>query len=223
MSRALHRSVAILIAMLVPHAGTLSGQVTGGQASHSQQPGTLLASLSQQADLSSTDAGLHVFCQTLAEVLTGAPPDDPYGDIVSSRLYMSQRMTLDGKRHLIKEDVVARAFNLLMAKTTPRNAPAITASAQQVHDMRLFLSRAAPQLTSVDAHAASCYPTEAVLLLKLLLSAHDPLPGGSPKPGTIIAGIVASGATYYLNRYVQTYSHFAMVRLYDSIIGTLGF
>jgi hypothetical protein len=215
--------VVIPVALLLHPSVCVKAQTASNKMAQSSIRGTILQALTEQADLSNTDNGLKLFTQTLVKVLTGAAPGDAYGDMLSYRLYMAQRMTLDGKKHLVSENDVAHAFNLMMARVVPKNGPSIKTTVEEVHSTRVFLSHVAPTLTSVQSHNSTCYPSEAVLLVHLLIGLHDPQPKGPHRPGTLVAYTARGGATYYLEHYLSKHSHFDQVKLFDSVTGAIGF
>ena len=215
--------VVVPVALLFHPSECVKAQTTSGKMAQNPIRGTIFQTLTEQADLSNTDNGLKLYCQTLIKILTGAAPGDAYGDMLSYRLYMAQRMTLDSKKHLVSENDVARAFNLMMAKVIPKKTPAIKTTIEEVHSTRVFLSHVAPTLTSVQTNNSTCYPSEAVLLVHLLIGLHDPQPKGFYRPGTLAAFTAKGGATYYLEHYFGKHAHFDQVKLFDSVTNVLGF
>jgi hypothetical protein len=190
---------------------------------------SLLKPLATDADNLDTIPGENVYAEDLAQLLVGNATDEAYVAAVSPRLSMADWMARHGNRALISEQTVAQAFNDLMTAVTPITDTPPLVNDALIHKLRLTINDNFPELTSVDSHVSGCLPTEATLLLIVLINdarVGPPLPGSLParvSPDGPSRSDATSSPNALLTAYEASHSRFESVALYDKITKPMGY
>lgn len=192
-------------------------------------PLSFLKPLAAEADNADTIEGEEEYAADLAQLLVGNATDAAYVTAVSRRLSMADRLDRAGYRTRIPEQSVAQAFNSLMnavviAPDTPPRASVAT-----VHQIRTALDKTFPELTSVDLHPSTCLPTEAALLLVILIyHANATEPSSRESPPSIDTQhppnhSAPKSPCDLLTAYAASHPAYASVFLFDNTMKPMGF
>lgn len=194
-------------------------------------PVPLLDALSKEAEAAGTPNGAEVYSKHLIKLIVGNVMGDEFVSARASRLAAVDLLARRGKREYVDERSVADAFNELMKKVRGHGGRTIMTDAATVHRLRLGISRASPALTTVSAHASSCLPSEAVLLIALLITSNGVI-GEPPSPGSAQEPRVTTGrhvsaasadASLLLVNFLVSHSHPKDVGLFDALAKHVGF
>jgi len=126
--------------------------------------------------------GIHIYSQDLVQMLVGNAAGPAYATSLIDRLTKAEFMARNGKRKLISEADIARAFNTLMKDT---GAPgSLHADIITVHRMREDFESALPALISLKTNGSYCNPSEAVYVVEILIESigRSPVPASHSTP-----------------------------------------
>lgn len=184
--------------------------------------------LVESAEAAHTEDGVTEYSKQLAALLLPSSMSGGYVGRLSKRLASAEMQARNGQRNYIPESSIAEAFNYLMENVEKgANHPART-DRSGIHDLRKTLFDLSPFLSSVNTHAHDCLPSEAVLLVAMLISNNGTL-GNSTidhnavlKPGDVSGQIVHGDSRSRINRYMISHSGRTRRRLYDNLFKKLG-
>jgi hypothetical protein len=163
-------------------------------------------------------AGVTVYSQDLIGMLLRERARTAYATSFSGRLARAELMARSGKRQLIPEETIARAFNELMGRI---GAPgSLRADLQTVEIARRGFEEQLPAVISRKKNATSCYPGEAVWILTMLLEnvgANPPHPEG---PGPSVGGYTPP-ARISLMQFLAFCRHHEAVKVLDGLANGL--
>jgi len=194
-------------------------------------PVPLLDALSKEAEVAGTPNGAELYSKHLIKLIVGNVMGDKFVSARASRLATVDLLARRGKREYVDERSVADAFNELMKKVRGHGGRTIMTDAATVHRLRLGISRASPALTTVSAHASSCLPSEAMLLIALLITnngviGEPPSPGNTPElrvtTGRHVSAANADASLLVVN-FLGSHSHSEDVRVFDVLAKYVGF
>jgi len=178
------------------------------------------------ADAKAADGpeGSKVYARQLTEWFVSDQTGDTYIDAFASRLSTADLMARQGKRELIPETVVARAFNDLMSRV---HAPLRT-DTNVVHQLRNTLYAVSPSLSTVNSDSSGCLPSEAVhLMIQLLLdngTLGDLCPPQPDATGRLVQhacpGRLNAGAA--ISQYLYSHSRSQNETLYNHVAEVFG-
>jgi hypothetical protein len=192
----------------------------------------------------SNPAGIHKYSDDLIGLLVPNPAGDgsirQLAEPIVDRLANAEQAARAGRRRLVAETAVVRAFNDLMQEIGA--PPSVRADEASVHRFRQHAAsiQAFPALFSADRNGANCNPGEAVFLVSLLISDNgalldgnldgaaalmqrgDQRNGGGVSFGVAHVGGPESGASGLLSSYSLRHNFDANMVLFDHLAVTLG-
>jgi hypothetical protein len=155
----------------------------------SPQPLNMMDTLNIEAK-ASDPTGIHAYSKDLIQMLAGVRGGGVvYADSLTDRLARAELEARQGKRKLISEADIAKAFNELMREIGASNS--FVADIDTVHSNRIVFESALPAMISQKKNGSYCNPGEAVYVLELMIeNVGRPLtPTPDSAPNTFAAGI----------------------------------
>lgn len=181
-------------------------------------PSGLLATLNQEAGPSDA-AGIHVYSQHLIELLVPQRAGKPYIRSLADRLAAAEQMARHGKRKLVSDADIRKAFNDLMRQT---GAPAsLRANLSDVELARTGFARQLPVMISRQKNGTYCEPGEAVWVLEVLIENVGTPPTPLSSSGPSVVGPAMPPARTHLLQYYASHSRTEITRLFNQLAKTL--
>jgi hypothetical protein len=115
--------------------------------------------------------GIHFYAEDLAHYLMPDKAGEEYINSFADRLATAEQEARDGKRKLIPDAVVLKAFYKVMKRANPPTMADLAALRRFRTDPRL--DRQYPALFTADRNGTHCYPGEAVFLLATMLQGDE--------------------------------------------------
>jgi hypothetical protein len=193
-------------------------------------PVPLFDALTKETEVADTPKGAEAYSKHLIKLIIGNEMGNDFVSAQASRLATADILARRGEREYVDEGSVADAFNELMKKARRHSGRVFTTDSATVHRLRLGISHASPALTTVSIHASSCLPSEALLLIALLVTNNGAISGPS-SPGIAPALLVTTGrrvsgdaeASVLLANFLGSHSHSEDVRLFGVLRKYIGF
>jgi len=155
----------------------------------SPQPPNTMDTLNKEAE-AIDPAGIHAYSNDLIQMLAGVRGGGVvYADSLTDRLARAELEARQGKRKLISEADIAKAFNNLMSEI---GAPdSLKADIAEVEKERDAFKKELPAMISQEKNGSYCNPGEAVYVLELMIeNVGRPLtPTPDSAPNTFTTGI----------------------------------
>ncbi len=203
-----------LVAIFAFYTGTCL--ITG--AAQSLPRPRQIETLNREAE-ASDPAGVQEYSRHLIGILLRERAGTTYAGSVSDRLARAELLARSGKRNLISEETIARAFNDLMRRI---DAPkSLSADVRAVDKARRAFEKEMPAVISKEKNAASCNPGEAIWVLTMLLENIGSNPPQSEHPGPYVSGYVPP-ARQCFTRFLSFCSYDEAVKVLDGITNDLG-
>jgi len=149
----------------------------------------MMDTLNKEAKASDT-AGIHAYSNDLIQMLAGVRGGGVvYANSLTDRLARSELMARQGKRKLISEADIAKAFNNLMSEIgAPDSLKSDIAGVEKERDA---FKKELPAMISQKENGRYCNPGEAVFVLEMMIEnvgrPLGPTPDSAPK--AFVAGI----------------------------------
>jgi hypothetical protein len=179
----------------------------------------MMDTLNKEAEASDPN-GIRAYSKHLIQMLPGIRGgEESYADSLTDRLARAEVMARQGKRKLIAEVEIAKAFNDLMRRT---GAPVwLKANLDSVESERSGWEKQLPALISREKNGTYCYPGESVYILETLIEnvGTPPAPLSSSGPSVIGPGIPPARA--HLLQYYASHSRTDFIHLLNDIATTL--
>jgi hypothetical protein len=228
------KSVMVIAALLAATAAMLS--TANSQSAIREVPPTMsdpvpfLDVLGKEAEKADTPRGAEAYSKHLIKVLVGNEMGDDFVSTQAARLAAADLSARRGDRGLVDERTVADTFNELMKRVRGRGRTIVTDTAT-VHRLRLGISHASPALTTVSAHASTCLPSEALLLIALLITNNGAIgEPSSPRSAPELRGTTGrrvsaanADASLLLVNFLSSHSNSEDVELFDVLAKYVGF
>jgi hypothetical protein len=169
-------------------------------------------------------AEIHAYSKHLIQMLPGVRGgEDAYADSLTDRLALAEQMARQGKRKLISEIEIAKAFNNLMRETGA--SASLRANLDSMEWARKGWEEQLPALISREKNGTYCNPGESVFILEVLIeNVGEPLtPPSSSGSGPSVIGPGMSPARAHLLQYYASHSRKDVIQLLNNEAKTLGF
>jgi hypothetical protein len=184
------------------------------------KPPDMTDTLNREAEANDL-AGIHTYSKHLIQMLPGIRSGgDAYADSLTDRLARAEMMARHGKRKLISEIEIAKAFNDLMRQT---GAPAsLRADLDSMVWARAGWEKQLPALISRERNGTYCDPGESVFILEMLIEnvGRPPTPLSSSGPSVI--GPAMPPARVHLLQYYASHLRTDDIRLLNDLAKALG-
>jgi hypothetical protein len=203
---------------LVPIAGLIFIPLTVASQTPSGTP-NMMDTLNKEAE-ASDPVGIHAYCKHLIQMLPGIRGGgDAYADSLTDRLARAEMMTRHGKRKLITEIEIVKAFNDLMRQT---GAPSsLKADLDSVESERRGWKKQLPAMISREKNGTNCYPGESVYILETLIENIGMPPTPLSSSGPSVFGPGMPPARVHLLQYYASHSRTDFIHLLNDIAKTL--
>jgi hypothetical protein len=206
---------------------------------------TSILDLFNQEAAATNPAGIHKYSEDLIGLLV--PPGTEHVNIepLANRLAQAEQAGREGKKKLVAEADVARAFNELMKAIGAQSS--LRTDESSIRQFREYAAsiKAFPSLLTADRNGANCNPGEAVFLIYLLISNNGVLHEGNLDSAQALLQMNRQGleghgaarmeglglsskeqdssASGLLSLYPSHHSRNATVPLFNHVAGMLGF
>jgi hypothetical protein len=178
----------------------------------------MMGILNKEAE-ASDPPGIHAYSQNLVQMLVGNRAGQAYAASLTDRLAHAEITARQGKRKLISEDAIARAFNELMRQT---GAPvSLKADLVSVKQAREGWEKQLPALISRERNGIYCYPGESVFILEILIENVGRPPTPLSSSGPSVVGSAMPPARAHLLRSYGSHSRTHVIRLFNDLAKTL--
>lgn len=211
------RHVSGLIATLA-FCTIISANTAAVQFARTPPQRSQLEKLNQEAQASDS-AGVHEYSQHLIVILLREDAGAAYEDSLTDRLAKAELMARSGKRKLISEETIARAFNDLMKNI---GAPeSLRGDDRAVEKARSAFAEEMPAVVSEKKNGTKCYPGEAIWVLTMLIENVGANPPHAKQPGPYVSGYVPP-ARQSLTRFFTSSTHGEVMRMLGDLANDLG-
>ena len=232
----------MIFSLSLSMALAFSSNLAAQQPPHCAQ---IIFCLYDQGAVASDPAGIHKYSENLIGLIVPNPAEDNsvrrFSNDLADRLATEEQAARAGKRKLVPEAAVVKAFNDLMQGIGA--PPSMRTNEAAVHGFREHAAsiKAFPALFTADRNGTNCNPGEAVFLLSLLLSNNGVLYEGNldsakaqihwddqrnrSKNGVAVFHMEVSGssASVLLSSYLSHSNRNANFSMFNNMVALLGF
>ncbi|HEU5351447.1 MAG TPA: hypothetical protein VFU55_07600 [Terracidiphilus sp.] len=206
----------------MPQTPSNSGEIPG------LAPTPQVVALIEAAKTADTARGARAYSKDLTRLIVVRKAGIWYRAAFSKRLAAADLAARNRQHKWVSEGEVAQAFNELMTGA----GGTLRTDASVVHQLRISLANTSADLGSVRSHAGECLPSEAVLLIYVLLvnngAVSTPLPAPLPaSPSPNVGYVTFSGpsgpdARIRVSRYAAVHTRSQVVELYENLAQRIG-